>query len=213
VAVTDPTGAHAAPLPEEQPAIASAGPKRQAEFVAGRAAIRQAMQTLGTAPCGVPAGPDRAPIWPIGLVGSLSHCDTACVAAMGRSQRLRAIGVDIEECIGLPPDLIPTVCSLAERAWLSTQPEDRRPHLARLIFCAKQCGYKCQYPVTRIPLDFDGFEITPDLDTGQFEATFTRDVGCFTAGTCLPGRFAITDGVIACGMVLAASPRWGLSAQ
>ncbi|MEB8386041.1 4'-phosphopantetheinyl transferase superfamily protein [Rhodobacteraceae bacterium KMM 6894] len=213
VVVTDPTAPHGAPLPDELPAIARAGPKRRIEFAAGRAAIRQAMQALDAAPCAVPAGPDRAPIWPEGIVGSLSHCDTACVAALGRTPRLRAIGIDIEADIGLSPDLIPTICSLAERAWLSTQPEDQRALLAKLIFCAKECAYKCQYPVTQVLFDFDTLEITPDLDTGQFEATFTREIGCFAAGTCLSGRFAVTGGVIACGMVLAASPRWGLIDQ
>ena len=213
VALSDPTAPEAVPMPEELAAIARAGPKRRAEFAAGRGAIRRAMQILGMPACAVPAGPDRAPVWPEGVVGSLSHCDSACVAALGRSQRLRAIGIDIEEDIGLPTDLIQTVCSLAERAWLASQPEDQRAQLAKLIFCAKECAYKCQYPVTRTLFDFDTLEITPDLDTGQFEATFTCDIGCFTAGTCLPGRFAIMGGVVACGMVLAANPRWGLSGQ
>lgn len=213
VAITDPTAPHAAPLPEEQAAIARAGPKRRAEFAAGRDAIRQAMQALRIPHSAVPAGPDRAPIWPEGIVGSLAHCDSTCVAALGRSSHLRAIGVDIEEDIGLSPDLIPTICSLAERAWLASQPEDQRARLAKLIFCAKECTYKCQYPVTQILFDFDTLEITPDLDTGQFEATFTRDIGCFSAGTCLSGRFVIAGGVMACGMVLATSPRWGLKGQ
>lgn len=211
VAVTDPRAPHPAPWRDEAAAIARAGPRRRAEFAAGRAAARRAMQAMGHAPAPVTTGPDRAPVWPTGLVGSLSHCDSLCVAALGPAHGLRAIGVDIEEDIGLPCDLIPTICSLAERAWLSSQPQDQRARLAKLIFCAKECAYKCQYPVSGTLFDFDTLEITPDLDTGQFEATFSRDIAGFGAGTCLSGRFAIAGGVIACGMGLPRSPRWGLN--
>ncbi|MCZ4351258.1 4'-phosphopantetheinyl transferase superfamily protein [Roseovarius aestuarii] len=211
VRLSDPRETHPAPWPTEAGAIPRAGPKRQAEFAAGRAAIRRAMQAMGHAPKAVDVGPDRAPIWPNGMIGSLSHCDRLCIAALGHSDRLRSIGVDVEEDIALSHDLIPEICSLAERAWLSSQPEGQRGQLAKLIFCAKECAYKCQYPVSQTLFDFDTLEITPDLDTGQFEATFTRDIQCFTAGTCLPGRFATHEGLIACGMVLARSPRWGLN--
>lgn len=213
VVMNDPRAAHPAPMPPEMPAIAKAGPKRRAEFAAGRAAARAAMQALDMPARAVPAGPDRAPLWPQGVVGSLSHCESACVAALGPASSLRAIGVDIEEDLDLSPDLVPTVCSLAERAWLACQPEARRGLLAKLIFCAKECTYKCQYPVTGVMFDFHTLEITPDLDTGQFEATFTCDIASFAAGTCLSGRFAHEDGLIACGMVLARSPRWGLRGQ
>jgi len=210
VAFSDPRSEAPALWATEAAAVARAAPRRRVEFAAGRAAARAAMVRLGLPPAPVPAGPDRAPVWPRGLTGSLTHNQTLCIAAVARSDAFRAIGVDVEEDAPLPEDLIATICTLAERAWLACQPSQTRGHLARLIFSAKECAYKCQYSVTGQIFDFDTLEITPDLDTGQFEATFVRSIGPFAAGTCLSGRSWRGQGVIATGMALAAAPRWGL---
>ncbi|MEX1236317.1 MAG: 4'-phosphopantetheinyl transferase superfamily protein [Roseovarius sp.] len=210
IVLVDPRTPQPAHWAEEAGSIMRAVPARVQEFAAGRAAARAAMVALGRAPAAVPAGPDRAPIWPEGLVGSISHCAHLCIAALAPRVQIRAIGVDLEEAAPLDCNLIPEVCTVAERAWLACQPENARGILARLIFSAKECTYKCQYPLTETLFDFDTLEITPDLDTGQFEATFARPVGEFAAGARLSGRFTMEDDVIACGMTLARKPRWGL---
>ena len=213
VSVTDPRAPDAVLWPAEAVAIARATPARKAEFAAGRAAARSAMQALGHPPQAVLSGADRAPIWPDGLTGSISHTGDTCIAAMAEVSALRSIGVDIEEDSALEADLIPHVCTLAERAWLATQPEADRGPLAKLIFSAKECAYKCQYVVTRTLIDFAALEITPDLDTGQFEATFTCDVAPITSGTRLHGRFALLPGLIVTAMGLSRSPRWTIQGQ
>ncbi|MFD0858024.1 4'-phosphopantetheinyl transferase family protein [Roseovarius aquimarinus] len=210
LALTDPREEQPALVAREAEAMRRAVPKRQREFAAGRAAARRALAQLGRAPCEIPQGPDRAPIWPEGIAGSISHIDTLCVAALARQGELRALGIDLEPAAPLDPVLLPEICTLAERAWLACQPEPQRGLLARLIFSAKECAYKCQYPLTGRLVGFGALEITPDLDTGQFEATFAEEVGSFAQGTCLAGRFVMTDEVIACAMTLARGPRWGL---
>ncbi|WP_224380217.1 4'-phosphopantetheinyl transferase family protein [Roseovarius carneus] len=210
VAFSDPRAPAPDVWPTEAPAIANAAPRRRAEFAAGRAAARVAMARLGLPPAAVPAGADRAPIWPHRLTGSLTHNQTLCIAALARSEQFRALGVDVEEDAPLPAELIPTICTLAERAWLACQPDELRGTFARFIFSAKECAYKCQYGVTGKIFDFDTLEITPDLDTGQFEATFLRDIDPFKAGTCLSGRSWRGQGVIVTGMALKPAPRWGL---
>jgi 4'-phosphopantetheinyl transferase EntD len=72
----------------------------------------------------------------------------------------------------------------------------RRPdaqQLATLIFSAKECGYKCQYPISRAVLDFSAMQIHLKLDHGLFHAIFLTRAGCFEPGDALPGRFAIGD--------------------
>ena len=210
IALSDPQAPQKPLWPEEAGAIAKARPSRVREFAAGRAAARAAMADLGHDALPVRMGEDRAPIWPAGITGSISHTGALCIAALGHGDRVRSIGVDLEEAAPLDGALIPAICTLAERAWLASQPRKQRGLLARLIFCAKECAYKCQYPLTRTLFDFGTLEVTPDLDTGQFEATFTAPVGAFDTGSCLPGRFVIEDGLIACGMVLFRRPRFGL---
>src|SRR4051812_40427195 len=65
-----------APLfPVEAELVAAAGTRRRAEFATARACARTALGKLGHAPVAVPRGDRGAPVWPAGIVGSLTHCD------------------------------------------------------------------------------------------------------------------------------------------
>lgn len=157
VAVTDPKAPKGPLWPEEVPAIARAIPKRQDEFTAGRDAARAAMRDLGAAPTAIPQGPDRAPIWPAGLTGSIAHCDHICIAAVAHIKDCASLGLDIEPATPLAADLIPTVCTVDETKWLEAQ---ANPGLAaKMIFCAKEAVYKAQYPLSRSLIGFDAVEI------------------------------------------------------
>lgn len=186
-------------LPEEEPAIARAVPRRRCEFAAGREAARRAMAALGLPPLPVPMGADRAPIWPDGVVGCISHGGGACLAVAAHRRHVRALGLDLEPDADLDPDLIATICTPRERASLPAQGAARR---ARLIFAAKECAYKGQYPLSQTLFGFDMLEIALDLPAGRFTARFTGDMPPFAAGDSLPGRFAIGDGLIVTAMDL-----------
>ena len=202
VAVTDPRVAHNRVLPQETRALKRMAPIRQRAYSAGRVAVHEATSQLDLPLRPVLMTPDRAPLWPEGLTGSISHSQSCCIAALGRTNQVRALGVDVEEDTDLDSDLVATVCTRAERAWLSAQPNAQAGLLAKLIFSAKECAYKCQYPVSKTLFGFDTFEVTPDPDTGQFEATFLNNVPHFAAGTQLHGRFGIADGLIITAMAL-----------
>ncbi|WP_306152681.1 4'-phosphopantetheinyl transferase [Roseovarius sp. MMSF_3281] len=197
-----PWGAPEGMLPGEPSGLVRPTQKRLAEFAAGRRAAHQAMERLGVPVRAVAHGLDRAPVWPRGLVGGISHTDTHCLAVVAQDTDYAALGLDLEADEDLPRDLIEVVCTPAERGWLSVQPHEVRGRLARLIFSAKECAYKAQFGLTRQLIGFEAFEITPDLETGQFEATFTQDVLPFTRGACLHGQFAFGGGIILTGMAL-----------
>ena len=190
--------------PAERASLAKPNEKRLAEFASGRRAAHQAMSELGFSKAAVLHGLDRAPVWPKGVTGSISHCDSICMAVLGHSDRYAALALDIEEDLDLPEDVFPVVCTQMELAWLSVQPEDIRGRLARLIFSAKESAYKLQYTMTGEILDFSAFEVTPDLETGQFEATLTRDVAQFPARSQFAGRFAFGAGLVMTGMTILA---------
>lgn len=199
-AVTDPRADHAARFEAEARAVARASDRRRREFMAGRAAAHRAMALMGRPPEPLPAGEDRAPVWPAGVTGSISHSDWACVAVVAASQGVPALGLDIEESAPLDMALVPDICTLTERAWLSTRPEGARGRLAKLLFSAKECAFKCQFMLSREMLDFTDLDITVDLQTGQFEATFQRTVPGFARGTWLSGRHAVCEGHVITAM-------------
>src|SRR5438876_615194 len=70
---------------EERALVAGASPVRRREFTAGRVCARDALQQLGGPRCAILRDPSRAPIWPEGFVGSISHAAGYCVAAAART--------------------------------------------------------------------------------------------------------------------------------
>ena len=186
VAVTDPRLAHRPLCDIEKPFIAKARSVRRLEFTAGRAAARQAMQEIGLAAQAVPAGPDRAPMWPLGLSGSISHSKSQCVAVV--AQNAYSIGIDIEEAVPLDEALCASICSVSE---LSRIDGAEQGLLAKLIFCAKEAAYKAQYPLTRCLFGFDHLDVILDLPKQSFEVTFLKPAGHFSVGDQLPGRFSV----------------------
>jgi len=204
IAAGDPTVAAAGLHPDESRDMAHAVERRRREFAAGRRAARQAMAALALPPCAILVGSDRAPIWPEGVVASISHADTACIAVVARTADARAIGVDLEPALPLAPDDWYSISTPEERAWLAGQPDSCQGLLARLIFSAKECAYKCQYALTRRLLGFDVIAIEVDGGTGSFRARFCEPAGEFQAGDHLPGRFILGGSLIVTAMALAA---------
>jgi 4'-phosphopantetheinyl transferase EntD len=185
LAVRDPA-ALAPPLwPGE--GMPAAIPKRQVEFAAGRACARAAMALLGVRPAAILHGTDRAPVWPPGLYGSITHSATACLAAVTHAPRL--IGLDLEPATPLDPDLWDTVLLPAERrAVLQTA----TPGLhAKLFFSAKEAAYKAQYLRSRSLLGYDAMEIS--LTDQGFTARFTADVPGFLQHSRLAGRHCLAE--------------------
>ncbi|MEO5321967.1 4'-phosphopantetheinyl transferase superfamily protein [Mesorhizobium sp. CC13] len=203
VAQGDPRGDWGAPLPGEEEAIARASAARRREFMAGRALARTAMRELGLAPAAVPAGGDRAPAWPAGTTGSISHCADWCVAAVARSaDGYLSVGLDIEPALPLDAGLVEEICTADERAWLAAQPAGRRGLLARAVFSAKECAYKCQYPLSGKLFGFDAMSVRLDLASGTFVARFEADAGPFSRGEQLAGRMAIGRDHVVTAMTL-----------
>jgi 4'-phosphopantetheinyl transferase EntD len=134
-------------------------------------------------------GPDRAPVWPEGLTGSISHTATACVAAIGLRRDWAGIGVDLEDATPLDPLLVAEICTTAEQHWLGTQPASERGLMAKLIFSAKEATYKAQYPLSGQLFGFDVLELTLDRTTCRFNARFKTAQGPFAVGAVLGGAY------------------------
>ena len=155
--------------------------KRINEFRAGRVAARLALAELGLPERALPAGPDRAPIWPMGVHGSISHSNSLCLAVAGRRH---CIGIDLEPATPLPADLRATILDDAESGI-----DDLH---AKLIFSAKEAVYKAQYALTRQMLGFDA--VTISLTQGGLSARFRQEVGPIPVGRILHGHWAEVAG-------------------
>lgn len=135
--------------------------KRRAEYLAGRYCCATLLAAL-EAPTAVPSGADRAPCWPAGFTGSLSHCAGQAIALVTRQEQGWP-GIDIENFNGeLMRESAGMMTQPEERARLRAAPLDYEVALL-LAFSAKESLYKALYPQVKRFFGFESASIT-DID-------------------------------------------------
>lgn len=140
-------------LGDELGAARSMVPRRYREFAAGRACARQALRTLGLAPAALPVAPDRSARWPPGTRGSITHTGEWVAAAAAPLARLAGLGIDLEQCAPLEPELVARLCRPEE---LRSPPPGLPPGAwPRIVFSAKESVYKCVGSRVGRFIDFD----------------------------------------------------------
>ena len=155
-------------LPDERHAIDGMSRHRLRQFSHGRACARAALEALGHGGAAVPVGASRAPVWPAGIVGSISHTHDWAAAAAAPASIASGLGLDIEDAGPLPAELRKLVCTTEENRWLDLQGD--HGNLAKHIFCAKESLFKCVWPQLRTFIDFQQVRIVIDPASGRYAA-------------------------------------------
>jgi 4'-phosphopantetheinyl transferase EntD len=203
VAVASTRGDLPAELPAvEQAVVGRAVATRRREFATGRACARLALRRLGVDAVAIPAGERGEPVWPAGVVGSITHCRGYRACAVAKADEVLALGVDAEVHEPLPVGVLEQVAFGRERAMAV----DRAAgvHLDRLLFSAKEAVYKVWFPLTRRWLGFEDVELAVDAQGGGFCARLLVP-GPVVAGarlTELRGRWCVEDGLVATAVAL-----------
>lgn len=158
-------------FPEEEAALGQAVEKRRREFVTARACARRALSRLGHPAQPIPTGSRGEPVWPGGVVGSITHCTGYRACAVAPTNELLAIGVDAEVDGPLPKGLLGDIALPEERRWIeAATAADPSVSWDRLIFSIKESVYKAWFPLTRCWLGFEDASVTIDRASGGFEA-------------------------------------------
>lgn len=190
--------------------IESAVERRRREFTAGRLLAREVLDRLGVANYPLLSGASRQPLWPRGIAGSITHTEGYCAVVAARCGDLASLGIDAEPAAALDGELWDAVLVEREQQWLMRQPEASRGTLATLIFSAKECGFKAQFPVTGAFVDFREAAVTLDLDGdangGGFRIELLADAGAqLPRGSSLRGRLLRRGGLWMTGLALSPS--------
>ncbi|MEV0348503.1 4'-phosphopantetheinyl transferase superfamily protein [Nonomuraea sp. NPDC050680] len=195
-------------FPEEERLITRAVEKRRKEFTTARLCARKAMERLGVAPVPVLSGLRGEPLWPQGVIGSITHCAGYRAAALARAAG--AIGIDAEPDQPLAEGVVEAISLPQERDMLrALAAEDPGVSWDRLLFCAKESVYKAWFPLAKRWLDFQDAAITVDPVRRTFTARLLvvgprwqgRRLGGFT------GRWMTGNGLIVTAIaVLAPQP-------
>jgi 4'-phosphopantetheinyl transferase EntD len=197
--------AGAALLPEEAAALGRAAEIRRAEFAAARTCARRALSRLGLPPAPILTGLNREPLWPAGVVGSITHCRGYRAAAVAFRSRLAAVGIDAEPHDALPDGVLERVSVDSERAWLDGRSGDG-VCWDRVLFSAKESVFKAWFPLTRRWLGFEDAALTVDADAGTFRARLLVP-GPVVDGRALDGfdgRYLVRDGFVLTAVTVAA---------
>jgi len=188
LAVAEP-GDDETPLgPGEAALVSRAVERRRRDFTAGRACAHAALHAVGRATPTIGAHPERDPVWPAGVVGSITHTDGWVAAAVTRSDVFAGVGLDAEAATPLDPAIVDLVCGPGE---------PRDPMAAKAVFCAKEAVYKAVFPATRTFLEFHDVEVRFAGGPGAAEGAFTAIVR--TTRLAVTGRVERIDGLVRAG--------------
>jgi 4'-phosphopantetheinyl transferase EntD len=158
--------------PEEEALVKEAVAKRQKEFRAGRHAAHQALEQLNAPWEPLLFGDKRQPLWPAGYLGSITHCQGACVAVCAKRNNIISLGIDVEPLKPLPKGTAQYIHTSEDKTLIqqhNTLPE-------RLIFSAKESLYKCYFPLVE---QFFGFQaVSLSIDTNEQTFRFTPTPHC-----------------------------------
>jgi 4'-phosphopantetheinyl transferase EntD len=196
-------------LPEEAACIAQAAPQRVREFAAGRQCAHRVLAELGIARVPLPVSPGREPLWPPGIVGSITHTEGMCAAVAARGLHLQALGIDVEAAGAVKEELFAAICTSAELEELRGCPAPTRAVRSALIFSAKEAFHKCQYSITRQWLGFEDVAIELDglgTSLGEFTVRAQRPIA-LSEHRAAPwrGRFLFDDHYVVTGIGFARS--------
>lgn len=157
-----------------------------------------ALDRLGICSLGIDHGEAGEPLWPMGVIGSITHVGPFHAAAAAHASRVHAIGIDAVRHRELPESV---------RAYVRTRAEaEHLLHLSTVIpdvlwdcvlFGAKEAVYKAQFPITRQWLEFGDVEITFSPHDGQFSAS----VRGRKFGNRWKGQYRVQAGIVAVSFV------------
>ncbi|WJG11198.1 4'-phosphopantetheinyl transferase superfamily protein [Aliiglaciecola sp. LCG003] len=172
--------------------LKNAVPKRQAEYLAGRYAAKQVLKNKGAIFTGVKIGADRSPVWPRGIIGSISHNHSTAVCAAAFTKEVQCLGIDLEDWIS--PSVVKEI-----KSGVVKPDEEKLLHASSLgfdkaftlAFSAKESLFKALYPLVGYYFDFDAAQLIEINESeNKLSMTLRKDLTPdLPAGTCLNGYY------------------------
>ncbi|MCX8964994.1 4'-phosphopantetheinyl transferase superfamily protein [Erwinia psidii] len=170
--------------------------KRRAEYLASRVCVRHALSLTGIDGFILHNDANRAPIWPPGIVGSLSHTDSWIGLIVGQSSCAKLLGVDCEWVIpqARAHELQKMIISTDEKNVL--QQSGLADAVALTVaFSLKESLYKALFPRIRQFMDFKDAEIVAsNADASRVCLRLVRHFPAdFPAGRLFTGHVLIQE--------------------
>lgn len=152
----------------EQQLVSRAVDSRKSDFGDARWCAHELLRSAGKdAP--ILRADKGMPLFPAGIVGTLSHTKGLRCAMVGDVNDWQSVGLDVEKAEPLSGGVFHSVTSTTERWALSRLAGSARCEnlLGTVLFSAKESVYKSWFPLTGRFLDFDEAELSLDIDSGE----------------------------------------------
>jgi 4'-phosphopantetheinyl transferase EntD len=178
--------------------------ERMRELECGREYAKRALEMLGVRCIELGVAPDRAPLWPTGVVGSLTHVVGRAgghfAAAVARIDAICNVGIDVEYETGVHPKIWSHILTPRELERVLTLSPQARPIEAQVIWCAKEAMAKA----ARRPIEPTEIEIERDPTGNGYAATWRvpRRADVASPTEIWWGRIARVQGFILAAVVL-----------
>lgn len=170
--------------------------KRKAEFLTGRFCAQQALYQLSGHRTTPAVGADRAPCWPEGIIGSISHGQGHAAAITAYQCHWNGLGLDIEQHLSADRarSLVSELLTPAEQRDNQRCPENQRALYTTLTFSLKESLFKALYPLTHRRFYFQEAEQTQWPHQGQAQLRLLTTLSeTWPAGTLISAYYWIFE--------------------
>jgi len=175
---------------------AHAAPQRRLEYLASRAGAAALLRAQGAASVEVTNGFDRAPVWPQGFTGSITHSPLLACVAVQPLAACASMGLDAQTILDDEAAIdVSRHCLRADevRACVVKEPLCDRT-LLTLMFSAKEAFFKCVYPLVRKHFDYTGVQVSSVADGRVHVRVLDSPGDHLPAGFMLEGTFQLAQG-------------------
>ena len=142
--------------PEEHRQVARAVVSRKHAYSTGRYLAKRALGELGVSVSSIPTHPSRRPVWPHGVVGSITHSRRYAIAVLCLGTAIAGVGVDLELAGRVTGKIAETTMTESERAASAT---DWPPSPYTANFSAKEAVFKAVNPIIGLMVGFQEVEV------------------------------------------------------
>ena len=157
--------------------LAKAAKKRRAGFLAGRFCAKNALFLLGTSNTSILIGEQRNPIWPDGIIGSISHSADTAVSVVAEQKNLLGIGIDVEAVVGSNIESIKHMFATKTELELIHSTCCNAEESLTALFSSKESFFKAAFPSMNRYIDFDSIVLVNIDSTKQvFDFDVVRDL-------------------------------------
>lgn len=173
--------------------------KRQTEFLAGRLCAREALSLLDGRRYVPLIGEDRAPVWPQGICGSITHSNGWAAAIVASTRHWRGLGMDAEQVLTSEraARLAAEILTADELQRLANTAQHHAALLVTLTFSLKEALFKALYPQVLKRFYFEDAELLTWSSEGRARLRLKIDLSeTWHSGKELDAQFNVQNGLL-----------------